>query len=340
MDDTRELEKVLSIEDEDSKVFDYNINAKSAEKVENDLIINIIDKYGEASEQIIFNGSTMKLLELITAAGGKFKGPIRCQSQETEAEFDDDLILNYSDLKNQVLKHLMNTSSLYSWDDRTLKPSIRRSAVSGISIVLGLDTEKDEFAKANMKNSALVGCLAAYLYWATDTRLLYFGTADSDEVIAIDAHTAKRLERSHYFRINLASTSAATFDGTQNRLIEPGVAGILPPMNGGTGKTNLEEVTVGHAVKATAFTSPRQLYTNLECNNNTFFDGTDNTGIGVIGVLPAEHGGTGKSKLEDVVVGKANSIRVSTPDGARHATITTGSTAPQNPSIGDIWIKY
>ncbi len=338
--DTRELEKVLSIEDEDSTVINYNINAKSAEKVENDLIIKIIDKFGQTAEQVSFNGSTMELLELITAAGGKFKGPIRCQSQEAEAELDDDLILNYSDLKNVVLKHLMNTSSLYSWDHRVLKPSIRRSAVSGISIVLGLDTEKDEFARANMENSALAGCLAAYLYWATDSRLLYFGTADSSEVIAIDAHTAKRLERSHYFRINLASTSAATFDGSQNRLIEPGVAGILPPMNGGTGKTNLEEVTVGQAVKALAFTSPRQLYTNLECNNNTFFDGTDNTGIGVLGVLPAEHGGTGKSKLEDVVVGKANSIRVSTPDGTRHATITTGSTAPQNPSIGDIWIKY
>lgn len=338
--DTRELEKVLSIEDEDSTVINYNINAKSAEKVENDLIIKIIDKFGQTAEQVSFNGSTMELLELITAAGGKFKGPIRCQSQETEAELDDDLILNYSDLKNVVLKHLMNTSSLYSWDHRVLKPSIRRSAVSGISIVLGLDTEKDEFARANMENSALAGCLAAYLYWATDSRLLYFGTADSSEVIAIDAHTAKRLERSHYFRINLASTSAATFDGSQNRLIEPGVAGILPPMNGGTGKTNLEEVTVGQAVKAMAFTSPRQLYTNLECNNNTFFDGTDNTGIGVVGVLPAEHGGTGKSKLEDVVVGKANSVRVSTPDGTRHAIITTGPEAPKNPSIGDIWIKY
>ena len=52
-----------------------------------------------------------------------------------------------------------------------------------------------------------------------------------------NAATATALETGRTFRTNLASTSAASFDGTGN--ITPGVTGTLPVANGGTGATTL-----------------------------------------------------------------------------------------------------
>ena len=60
------------------------------------------------------------------------------------------------------------------------------------------------------------------------------GTA-TEAIHADEADTADKLTTARTIRTNLASTSAASFNGTAN--ITPGVTGTLPIANGGTGKT-------------------------------------------------------------------------------------------------------
>lgn len=52
------------------------------------------------------------------------------------------------------------------------------------------------------------------------------------------ADSAARLETACAVHTSLASTAAASFDGTAS--INPGVYGTLPPANGGTGQTTLQ----------------------------------------------------------------------------------------------------
>lgn len=54
-----------------------------------------------------------------------------------------------------------------------------------------------------------------------------------------NAATATKLAASKTVQVNLASTSAADFDGSAN--ITPGVTGTLPIANGGTGAATAEE---------------------------------------------------------------------------------------------------
>ena len=65
--------------------------------------------------------------------------------------------------------------------------------------------------------------------------------------IAGNAGSATKLATARTIQTNLASTSAASFNGTTN--IAPGVTGTLPVGNGGTGQTNLDNVTVGTSKK-------------------------------------------------------------------------------------------
>lgn len=76
--------------------------------------------------------------------------------------------------------------------------------------------------------------------------------------------SAPTLATARTVRVNLASTSTASFDGSTN--ITPGVTGTLPVANGGTGQTNLDAVTVG---KAKALNTARNI-------NGTSFNGTTN----------------------------------------------------------------
>ena len=72
------------------------------------------------------------------------------------------------------------------------------------------------------------------------------GTA-TDAIHADEADTADKLTTARTIRTNLASTSAASFNGTAN--ITPGVTGTLPIANGGTGGTT------GYAANAKIFAS-------------------------------------------------------------------------------------
>ena len=72
------------------------------------------------------------------------------------------------------------------------------------------------------------------------------GTA-TNAIHADEADTANKLTTARTIRTNLASTSAASFNGTTN--ITPGVTGTLPIANGGTGGTT------GYAANANIFAS-------------------------------------------------------------------------------------
>lgn len=81
--------------------------------------------------------------------------------------------------------------------------------------------------------------IASYVEYAA-------GTA-TNAIHADEADTADKLTTARTIRTNLASTSAASFNGTAN--ITPGVTGTLPIANGGTGGTT------GYAANANIFAS-------------------------------------------------------------------------------------
>ena len=60
-----------------------------------------------------------------------------------------------------------------------------------------------------------------------------------------NAASATKLQTARNIQTNLAFTTAASFNGTAN--VTPGVTGILPVAHGGTGQSNLSNVTVGKA---------------------------------------------------------------------------------------------
>lgn len=93
-----------------------------------------------------------------------------------------------------------------------------------------------------------------------------------------------KLATARTIRTNLASTSTASFDGSAN--ISPGVTGILPVANGGTGNDD------GTVAK---LTTARTFICNLESTTAGSFNGSANVTLGVSGELPIARGGTGRT---------------------------------------------
>lgn len=106
------------------------------------------------------------------------------------------------------------------------------------------------------------------------------------------ADKAKALNTAQTISVNLASAKAGSFNGTTS--VSAGVSGILQPKNGGTGKSKLDDVTVGSAKKLATAQSFR---VNLASEDAIKFDGTQAMPIGVRGVLPQTHGGTGSKRF-------------------------------------------
>ncbi len=99
------------------------------------------------------------------------------------------------------------------------------------------------------------------------------------------AASATKLATSRTIRTNLASTSTASFNGTAN--VTPGVTGILPIANGGTGNSD------GNAASATKLETARSITANLASTEAASFDGSADVIPGITGILPIAHGGTG-----------------------------------------------
>ena len=107
------------------------------------------------------------------------------------------------------------------------------------------------------------------------------------------AASATKLAAARTVQTNLASATAASFDGSAN--IAPGVTGVLPVANGGTGNNT------GNAASATKLATARTVQTNLGSTAAASFNGTANIAPGVSGVLPVASGGTGATSVADII---------------------------------------
>lgn len=83
------------------------------------------------------------------------------------------------------------------------------------------------------------------------------------------ASLATKLATARTIRINLASSTAASFDGTAN--VTPGVTGTLPPTNGGTGQTSLPNAL-------DALIGSRQVVTGSITDDTLYLSGNSNGG--------------------------------------------------------------
>lgn len=155
---------------------------------------------------------------------------------------------------------------------------------------------------------------------------------------ASTATTATKLATARTIRTNLASTSAASFDGSAN--VAPGVTGTLPIANGGTGLTaspsmliNLGSTTAANVLQAsprpgitgtlavghggTGMTSNPSLQVNLASGSAaSVFASAPRPGV--TGILPVSHGGTGvntnellSQKILNIVGSSSNQIPTS-----------------------------
>lgn len=80
-----------------------------------------------------------------------------------------------------------------------------------------------------------------YCWFTTDDGKFYVDTKNSSGVLSrilLNAGKADQLATARTIRTNLGSTATASFNGTAN--ITPGVTGILPITNGGTGADNVD----------------------------------------------------------------------------------------------------
>lgn len=123
----------------------------------------------------------------------------------------------------------------------------------------------------------------------------------------------KKLETARTVRTNLASTNAASFDGTAN--ITPGVTGTLPVTNGGTGATSLDGANIVTKNTQQTITGQKKfedyklviedhadfnskdidINTNPSSEKFAYFNGKDKNGnlIGAIGFYQDPTGNTG-----------------------------------------------
>lgn len=107
------------------------------------------------------------------------------------------------------------------------------------------------------------------------------------------AQSALKLAKSCSIGVNLASGEAASFNGTAN--VTPGVYGVLPKANGGTGNTSGRAAS---ADTATKLSNRRAIGVNLASGNAAYFDGTADIQPGVLGVLPLANGGLGATTAD------------------------------------------
>lgn len=136
---------------------------------------------------------------------------------------------------------------------------------------------------------------------------------ESDGLKVKKASSATKLETARTVRTNLASTNAASFDGSSN--ITPGVSGTLPVANGGTGATSLDGANIVTKNTQQAITGQKKfndyalvlndhadfIANDIDINSNptsekfAYFNGKDKNGnmLGAIGFYQDPAGNTG-----------------------------------------------
>ncbi len=134
----------------------------------------------------------------------------------------------------------------------TLKQRLHRKNVSGTYDVVHMETSADMVlmtdgkTKLSSKISAMDTTIAG--------KAASSHTHPAQTTITGNAGSATKLATARTIRTNLASTTAASFNGTAN--ITPGVTGILPVANGGTGVTSLNALKTALGIGSPTVTAP------------------------------------------------------------------------------------
>lgn len=115
---------------------------------------------------------------------------------------------------------------------------------------------------------------------ATNAENAEHATSADSATDAQAAAQADKLAAARTMQVNLASSNAAEFDGTEN--VTPGVTGILPVENGGTGANSLADVTVGNAQKlgnvdVSQYAQKTGMYPNMTVGNAQFANSLANS---------------------------------------------------------------
>lgn len=168
------------------------------------------------------------------------------------------------------------------------------------------------------------------------------------------AASATKLQTARMLSTNLGSTSPAAFDGTADT--SPGVTGILPVSNGGTGANSASaaRTALGAAASgvntditsiagsAATLTTPRSIQTNLTLTSAANFDGSADVTPGVSGILGVTNGGTGansagaaRTSLGAAASGSNGDITALTGLSSGITGVTTGA-APSAGVVGEV----
>lgn len=177
---------------------------------------------------------------------------------------------------------------------------------ASLTSIAGLTTAADKMIYTTAANKyAVTGITAAAREFLGQTSkanmLTYLGAAGASTTAA----TATKLANARTVQTNLASTTAASFDGSSN--ITPGVTGTLKVANGGTG-----------------LTAAPSMLTNLASTTAAGIFAA-NPRPGVTGTLPVANGGTGKTSLANVT-GVGNAVTADKLSTARTISLTGGVT--------------
>lgn len=239
----------------------YNVNAVAADHVEKDLTIGMVDIDGNyRDDSFDYNGSCSKEVDIVSADGGRFNGPIRVPiinslqgngNLAPDGNIFDEAVLNYADLTHTVLRNLSNNSTMYSYNGTwppTSEGSSTNGVINGLSVITGIEDDVFMFSGRNWEeyqdyredpNNYKGIWLAAFLYVCSNSPFnIYFGTCEYEDAWRI-ASSASTLATPRTIRTDLSSTATASFDGSKN--ITPGVTGTLPVGKGGTGATNPQD---------------------------------------------------------------------------------------------------
>lgn len=359
----KELDKVLDVGGEL-----FNINAVRATQVDNKLVIKESGSEPDTYSEVEFNGSQAQEVAVVSAdKGGYFNKPIGVPDTAVEditVENDGNTVLNYKAVSELI--PLLTGSGWYTWEDSSLTALVNSQGITQhFGIVVGSKNDVASFTSLNFKNATdeiTWNKLPRFLYICTDNGTLFYGETDSttpiqlahDAISSTSATTAAgadKLNKASKLRVSLGTTSNTgyvEFDGSAGagntvKSVDLGVSGTLAVGNGGTGQTNLDNVTVGKAKK---LNTGRNIHVDLASTSAASFNGEAAISPGIKNTLPVAHGGTGQTSLSSVTVGKAEAVKTTFKSSSKatavnkYPVITVSPSEPSSPSVGDIWIKF
>ena len=198
------------------------------------------------------------------------------------------------------------------------------------TVIFNTDTATTTKAGIVQLNDTVTSTSTTQAATANAVKIAYDKAVEASESTG-RSETADKLTTARTIQTNLASTASASFDGTKN--VTPGVTGVLPVANGGTGRTDGK--AVGLATARTIGIG------GIVTGTATSFNGAANITIdttalnledtGIVGELPITHGGTGRTDgkapslvtartigITGVVTGTATAF-----DGTKNITIDT-----------------